>query len=259
MMNQKKVVAVSSRLSTKSKSKSKSKSLNHHQKNNHQPSSVPPSLISSKNANKNSRKQKKMIKIPTIVILIVPVMLSLSLMYFAMSRFNTAMNNNNNADLLASPINNNNKSNNNSNSLTATVGNNYNKTQTIPQISTTVRTKINIPSCDRFPWKSSENLIGSCPGNLKPHPYRDDRNRDRDREQNNSTYTTKSIISNSKSKSKAAKMIEQCAMDCCRSEKCITWQYRIDVGCLMVCCWLLYKKLSISCNCEMIFICTHFH
>mmetsp|Transcript_31858 Transcript_31858/g.35708 ORF Transcript_31858/g.35708 Transcript_31858/m.35708 type:complete len:161 (-) Transcript_31858:135-617(-) len=27
-------------------------------------------------------------------------------------------------------------------------------------------------------------------------------------------------------------MIEQCAMDCCRSE-CTSWQYRSDVGCLM--------------------------
>ena len=59
---------------------------------------------------------------------------------------------------------------------------------------------ISIPPCDKSPWKPSENLVGSCPGGLKPHP--------------------------------PSRSIEQCASDCCSSDQCITWQYRSDTGCL---------------------------
>ena len=61
-------------------------------------------------------------------------------------------------------------------------------------------TAITIPPCNKSPWKPNENLVGKCPGDLKPH--------------------------------KAAKSISECATTCCQNDNCITWQYRADVGCL---------------------------
>ena len=57
-----------------------------------------------------------------------------------------------------------------------------------------------IPPCNKSPWKPNENLVGKCPGDLKPY--------------------------------KAAKSISECASTCCQNDNCITWQYRSDVGCL---------------------------
>ena len=57
-----------------------------------------------------------------------------------------------------------------------------------------------IPPCNKSPWKPNENLVGKCPGDLKPY--------------------------------KAAKSVSECASTCCQNDNCITWQYRSDVGCL---------------------------
>jgi hypothetical protein len=176
----------------------------------------------------NSSSGKKMKKIPTIFVVLVPAILSLLLVYFSMKNFN-----NNNAVIMkdtstmatttmtttststSSLINNASNNNNNNNSTIDT--NNSSKSQSQSQSqsqlqsqsqqqiqtgsSTTTTITIDIPSCDQSPWKLLENLIGSCPGGLKPH----------------------------KSKSKS---IQECAIECCNSDKCITWQYREDVGCL---------------------------
>lgn len=72
---------------------------------------------------------------------------------------------------------------------------------------------VTIPSCDDSPWKENENLVGSCPGGaMKPH-----------------------ALENSQADQAAdqqASLIHQCAEACCKSQTCITWQYRRDVGCL---------------------------
>eukprot|EP00532_Pseudo-nitzschia_australis_P003581 CAMPEP_0168192554 /NCGR_PEP_ID=MMETSP0139_2-20121125/18111_1 /TAXON_ID=44445 /ORGANISM="Pseudo-nitzschia australis, Strain 10249 10 AB" /LENGTH=285 /DNA_ID=CAMNT_0008115803 /DNA_START=106 /DNA_END=963 /DNA_ORIENTATION=+ len=58
-----------------------------------------------------------------------------------------------------------------------------------------------IPVCEKTPWKESENLVGSCPGALKHNK-------------------------------EASSSMEDCAVACCESEKCVSWQFRRDVGCL---------------------------
>lgn len=55
-----------------------------------------------------------------------------------------------------------------------------------------------VPTCPSTPWKSHENLRGKCALN----PY--------------NIATTK----------------DECATSCCNDDKCITWQFRRDVGCL---------------------------
>ena len=57
-----------------------------------------------------------------------------------------------------------------------------------------------VPSCDRSPWKSNEDLRGKCPGDLKPYEL--------------------------------ASTVSDCASSCCNDDDCITWQYRRDTGCL---------------------------
>eukprot|EP00536_Pseudo-nitzschia_multiseries_P016041 jgi/Psemu1/292321/fgenesh1_pg.1006_\ len=59
---------------------------------------------------------------------------------------------------------------------------------------------IAVPVCDKSPWKESENLVGSCSGSLKPY--------------------------------NGASSMKDCAVACCDSESCISWQFRRDVGCL---------------------------
>ncbi len=57
-----------------------------------------------------------------------------------------------------------------------------------------------VPSCDRSPWKSNEDMRGKCPGDLKPYEL--------------------------------ASTVSDCASSCCNDDDCITWQYRRDTGCL---------------------------
>jgi hypothetical protein len=59
---------------------------------------------------------------------------------------------------------------------------------------------ISIPECESSPWKPDEDLVGTCPGNLKPKP-----------DFNNAI---------------------DCAASCCASEECIAFQFRADKGCL---------------------------
>ncbi len=56
-----------------------------------------------------------------------------------------------------------------------------------------------VPSCPSA-WKPNEDLRGQCPGDLKPFQ----------------TATT----------------VSECATSCCADDKCISWQFRRDVGCL---------------------------
>jgi len=65
-----------------------------------------------------------------------------------------------------------------------------------------------IPQCESQPWKQGEDLIGSCPGGMKPHK-----------------------LESQQAGPSDASLIRQCAEECCKSD-CITWQYRRDVGCL---------------------------
>ena len=55
-----------------------------------------------------------------------------------------------------------------------------------------------VPTCPSTPWKSHENLRGKCALN----PYN------------------------------IAMTMDECATSCCNDDKCITWQFRRDVGCL---------------------------
>jgi hypothetical protein len=59
---------------------------------------------------------------------------------------------------------------------------------------------ISIPECESSPWKPDEDLVGTCPGNLK----------------------TKPDITNA----------IDCAASCCASEECVAFQFRADKGCL---------------------------
>lgn len=59
---------------------------------------------------------------------------------------------------------------------------------------------VNIPECIATPWKTDEDLVGPCPGEMHPH--------------------------------EAAKDIASCAEACCGIKECITWQFRRDTGCL---------------------------
>lgn len=56
-----------------------------------------------------------------------------------------------------------------------------------------------IPECASSPWKPYEDLVGTCPGDLKPF--------------------------------ESAKSAKDCATACCATSKCTTWQFRRDVGC----------------------------
>ncbi|KAL7463664.1 hypothetical protein ACHAXS_004019 [Conticribra weissflogii] len=59
---------------------------------------------------------------------------------------------------------------------------------------------IPVPPCNTSPWKPDENLLGQCPGDLRPNP--------------------------------SASTLSSCATTCCQDPKCISWQFRRDVGCL---------------------------
>lgn len=59
---------------------------------------------------------------------------------------------------------------------------------------------VQVPACDRSPWKPNEDLRGKCPVDLKPYEL--------------------------------AKTVYECASTCCADDACITWQYRRDTGCL---------------------------
>jgi hypothetical protein len=149
--------------------------------------------------------KSKFKKIPTIVIVLLPGMLSLLLIYFSVKNFNE---NNNAAIMNASMA----VTMTTKPSLINSASNNSSKSQSQPKpkeqiiqtgatttTTTAAAATINIPSCDQSPWKLSENLIGSCPSGLKPH--------------------------------KSAS-VQECASECCNSDRCITWQYRADVGCI---------------------------
>jgi len=68
-----------------------------------------------------------------------------------------------------------------------------------PSLSSSSHNNVQVPECPTTPWKPKEDLVGTCPGDLKPVP--------------------------------GATSVAACAMSCCTSEECITWQYRADVGC----------------------------
>mmetsp|Transcript_8829 Transcript_8829/g.14677 ORF Transcript_8829/g.14677 Transcript_8829/m.14677 type:complete len:311 (-) Transcript_8829:247-1179(-) len=59
---------------------------------------------------------------------------------------------------------------------------------------------ISIPECEASPWKPDEDLVGTCPGAIKPK-----------------TGILSAI---------------DCAAACCASEECIVFQFRADKGCL---------------------------
>ena len=148
----------------------------------------------------STKSKSKFKKIPTTFIVLIPAMLSLLLLYLSMKNFSV---NNNNDDVIINT------------SMAATMATkpsliNSSKSQSQSQpkeqiiqtgatttATAAAATTRNIPSCDQSPWKLSENLIGSCPSGLKPY----------------------------KSASASASSVQECATDCCNSDKCITWQY----------------------------------
>lgn len=58
---------------------------------------------------------------------------------------------------------------------------------------------ITIPPCDSTPWKPDEDMVGTCPG----------------------IRTVDKIAT-----------AQECAEHCCANKDCITWQFRLDKGCL---------------------------
>lgn len=62
-----------------------------------------------------------------------------------------------------------------------------------------LKTAIEIPECHASPWKPDEDLVGTCPGDLKAFTQAD--------------------------------TASACAEACCASSDCVTWQFRRDVGC----------------------------
>ena len=76
----------------------------------------------------------------------------------------------------------------------------YNMDQQSTQTTQQTTLQDQIPPCSNSPWKTNEDLRGKCPGDLKPF--------------------------------KDATTISECASTCCSNPKCISWQYRADVGCL---------------------------
>ena len=73
--------------------------------------------------------------------------------------------------------------------------------RTTSAIAATTTSMEGIPDCPTSPWKPNENLVGACPGVVKPVA----------------------------GFSSAA----ECAEGCCSRSECITWQYRRDTGCMM--------------------------
>ena len=59
-----------------------------------------------------------------------------------------------------------------------------------------------VPSCPATPWKANEDIRGKCSDSPR--------------------ITTSNV----------AKTVDECATSCCNDDKCITWQYRRDVGCV---------------------------
>ena len=142
----------------------------------------------------------------TTLILLLPILSSLMLLYYVWNHFDTvAILINTDEDNYGSFV----QSLSSSSSATATAT--ASASASVASIATVAATESNnsnnavqaVPSCDQASWKSSENLIGSCPGGLKPY----------------------------KSNQKTISM-ENCAIECCQSDACITWQYRADIGCL---------------------------
>ncbi|KAL3822861.1 hypothetical protein ACHAXA_006225 [Cyclostephanos tholiformis] len=62
------------------------------------------------------------------------------------------------------------------------------------------RALIEVPSCPTSPWKADEDLRGKCPESFRSIPD--------------------------------ASSVPDCAVSCCNDSECITWQFRLDVGCL---------------------------
>jgi hypothetical protein len=76
-------------------------------------------------------------------------------------------------------------------------------------ITATRKEIVEIPECEASPWKTDEDLVGMCPGAMKPYDGDDDEER-----------------------STKPQTVSECATACCLDVKCISWQYRRDVGCL---------------------------
>jgi hypothetical protein len=68
-----------------------------------------------------------------------------------------------------------------------------------PRQSLRLKNIIIIPECHSSPWKPDKDLVGTCPGDLKPYA------------QVNTAIA--------------------CAEACCASNVCVTWQFRHNVGC----------------------------
>ena len=84
--------------------------------------------------------------------------------------------------------------------LSATTTDDSNKRSIIRKQKAVTSTTSLIPDCAESPWKPDENLVGACPGALKPVP---------------------DIFNPS-----------DCAISCCeKGPDCIFWQFRRDVGC----------------------------
>lgn len=62
------------------------------------------------------------------------------------------------------------------------------------------QTLLEVPPCDKSPWKQNEDLRGKCPGDLISFP--------------------------------SARTIADCSTTCCENDDCISWQFRSDTGCL---------------------------
>ena len=144
--------------------------------------------------NNNSKKKRRTV---TITVLVAIPLLSVVLFYWSVQNLQTE------SIVISTNIHNDNLI-----STSAALKNNVIESTKLPRSPSSEpppikkKDEINISSCEKSPWKSSESLVGSCPGAMKP-------------------YKREVKIS-----------VEGCAEECCESDTCISWQYRKDTGCL---------------------------